>query len=150
MGWKTWVGGFFILSLAGTLLSGMKKVSDDYEVGTQYKHFTDGSCRSSTREVCVTAEQAKYLCGKLAGTTKGSLDTGLNWAMVGERAATVFANNTPSWEAEWEGNKCAIRLSASGMYEGTSAQVQYTGKVVTFIISEEREALAHHFFGSLD
>ena len=108
--------------------------------GAEYSYYATGSCT----ENCLTKNQAQKLCGEIYSYNQNMFNLLTNGGALSERDSTVLQNTSPSFNVSWNGTSCRGRMSASGIYKGTSARVDIDGAISGFYIKENGQVLANY------
>jgi len=120
-----------------------KKSQKKFVKGTEYNYFSKGPCGESQEVVCIDKEDAKFLCNKIRGGYTKRMVSYLA-SLISEKANTLLtAGDVGNFETQWNGEQCEGSISASGMWNGTSAKKTLNGYVLTFVVQDDGEVLAH-------
>ena len=121
----------------------------NFVTGKLYKFYRDGSCKSEGDSVCISKSEAEQLCSQIKGYTSQMLT--YVYQMSGRKSETLFtAGKVGPLRAKWNGSECDASISASGMFEGSSAKVTYSGYIATFVVDKDGDVLAHWLSGMMD
>lgn len=108
--------------------------------GGEYSYYATGSCT----ENCLTKNQAQKLCGEIYSYNQNMFNLLTKGGALSERDSTVLQNTSPSFNVSWNGASCRGRMSASGIYKGTSTRVDIDGAISGFYIKENGQVLANY------
>lgn len=108
--------------------------------GSEYNYYANSPCTDK----CVTKQQAEKLCGELSGSNQYMWDLLTNGGALSERDSTILKNTTPSFSTTWNGSSCRGKISASGLYKGTSTRVDIDGAISGFYITDSGKVLANY------
>jgi hypothetical protein len=100
--------------------------------------------------ICIDKSDAELLCKALSG---GYTQRMLKWVYQasGDKAETLFtAGNVGPLQSSWTGERCSGSISATGLYNGSSAKVSYSGNIISFVIAPDGKVLAHWLSGMMD
>lgn len=129
--------------------SGAGKVSNEYKTGLYYKYYSDGSCINHEFEKCLKQDEAKIFCKKISGYSNG-LFKSLEFHYE-DKVRTLFsAGSVGALETSWSGSRCKAKITASGIYRGSSAKVSISGQISGFVVTDQLEVLAHYLDGFSD
>lgn len=142
--WTVAVGILIVILIAYD--SRTKKISSKYKPNIYYKFYNDLSCNNHEFEKCLTQEEAKVFCEKINGYSNG-LFRSLEFHYE-DKVRTLFsAGSVGVLETSWTGSRCKAKMTATGIYRGSSAKVTISGKISGFVVTDQQEVLAHYFDG---
>lgn len=141
---------FFIIS---ALILGCGKSQDPFvkemQAGVRYTYYSDGSCRPSSNQVCLTRELYKKICDSALGVTNGAISA--RGATGSQEEQTLLQggkieNIKVLWSKGLIGeDRCFAVVTASGIVNGNSKRVDASGTVVSFIKNPKGEVLVESF-----
>ena len=126
--------------------SGAKKISSQYKSGIYYKFYNDSSCRNHEIEKCLIPEEARVFCEKISGYSNGMFRS-LEFHYEDKVRVLFSAGSVGALETTWTGSQCKAKITATGIYRGSSAKVTISGNISGFVVSDQQEVLAHYLDG---
>lgn len=115
------------------------------EKGVKYTYYSDGSCTEEPDRKCINESQYENFCESADGVTRMPRSVAAIYYR-GQYAKFIRSGgNLDSVRIFWRENRseCRVRLSISGVYDGTSTKDTFEGKAQVFIVGNSGDLLVH-------
>ncbi len=119
-------------------------IKEKFKQGFEYTWYPDGSCKSSSDQVCISLEDYKYLCLNSDGASKwaNTLATASWYDHVASHLYENggFQDNTITWRESAQ-TKCRLGVVVAGIYQGSSWRKMIDAGVSKFIVNSDNKII---------
>lgn len=132
-----------VLKKYGAICSSPSSQNLKYKNGMVYKNYSDGSCRSRGKEICVNNSEYRELCNMAKGITVQARR--LSTTLYG-RDLSRFLGYDGVFESQrvsFQNNRCAVSFTISGLFKGTTTRRTIRGRGSNFIVTKNGDILVH-------
>ena len=96
-------------------------------------YYSDGSCRNSTKQKCVSKSDLKLICSKKPYITDfAHAKLTLTFARVKQNFLKAGKRSFPIYSLSKDGKKCFVQYDVTGVYKGTNHKERVFGYIANF------------------
>ena len=96
-------------------------------------YYSDGSCRNSTKQKCVSKSDLKLICSKKPYITDfAHAKLTLTYARVKQNFLKAGKRSFPIYSLSKDGKKCFVQYDVTGVYKGTNHKERVFGYIANF------------------
>jgi len=113
-----------------------EELSRPWQSGIRYQYFSDGSCKSDGKNICLTPISFKRACGEVTGVSQDAIST-LAANSYGDEKTLLegghIVNEKINYGTNSKGaNVCTVRVVLEGLVKGSSTRMEFSGNAKMF------------------